>query len=514
MLPWALGPDRVVARPVLFVRGVPQVPPAPLVPVAVACCVGLAAAPSLAVPRLEVAGVGMALLVLAAFGAGGRWSVVAGWFLLGLARGGPSPEPPRLDGEALWGVELREDGRDPARRGVAIRLLSAWEPIDRGGRALLWRGDIDASLWLPAWPASAAGRRGEGWLVRGSLREGPTGLHLSAGRSTRLHRSRAAGSAQRMAAAADDALVRIRAGARRAVDRGAPPRLRPLFLALALGDRRSLDPALRARLSRTGTAHLVALSGLHVGTALLAAAGVARWLLRRLAVWIALRWAWGGGADTAALWVGLLASGLYVAVAGAPTSARRALAMAAAAVVAASLGRRPSGWNTLALAALVVAWLDPPATRSLGLQLSLASVGGLLAAASWGEAAAPRVLRVLRSAFVSSLAATLATAPLLAGAFGQVPLASVWVNPVAIPLLGGLTVPPLLLGAGLGAVSPGLGAAVVRLAALPAGLGLDFVTWAGEPARAPMLAWEPGVATIAAVYLSAGLAVALGGRRA
>lgn len=499
-----------MARRVLTWLVVTHPPPAPMVAIALACCLGLGLAPALAVPPWAAASSGFALLLLSCLRARvSRPAMLAGWCLLGLARGGAPDEAPPLDGDGLWAVELLQDGRDPAGRALGGRLLAGWEPVDTGHRRLLWRGDLQVGLWLPSWPGGEPGRRGETWLVRGRLRPGRQGPTLSAGRSARLARVGLSPShAARMRWPLDDVIAMLRRGARRSIDRGAPPRLRALFLALALGDRRQLDPAMRARLSRTGTAHLVALSGLHVGTALLVSAGAARWLLRRVVLRLGPGVAWTGIADVAALWVGLGVAVGYVLVAGAPTSARRALWMAAAAVLAFSLGRVPSGWNALAVAALGVAWLDPGAIASLGLQLSLASVGGLLAAAGLASGGGALAWRWLRSSAVSTSAATIATAPLLGLAFGQVPLASFWANPVAIPLLGVMTVPPLLLGAVLGSVDPALGALFVRLAGLPAGLGLDFLSWIGAPERAPMLAWRPDGAVVLALYASAGAALA------
>jgi ComEC/Rec2-related protein len=487
---------------------VKHLPPAPLVPVALACCVGLSMAPGLGVESGPVGLCGLGLLLVAALVPRvARAACIGGWLLLGLARGSDTPPPQPHDGDALWAIELMEDGRDPSGRPVQARILTGWPPVGGADRVALWQGELDVGLRVPAWPTSAGGRRGDVWLARGRVRSGRRGPTLSVSRTTQLWRVDPAGGwTNRVRCAADDVVFRIQAGARRAIDRGAPARLRPLFLALALGDRRGLEPALRARLSRTGTAHLVALSGLHVGSALLAAAGVARWCLRRLALWLGPDVAWGGGADVLALWVGLAVAASYVLVAGAPVSARRALTMAAAFVLASSLGRGPSAWNALALAALVVAWLEPESVGSLGLQLSLASVAGLLLAAPLAVGGGWRAWRWLRGAVVSSVAATLATAPLLGLAFGQIPLASFWCNPVAIPLLGVFTVPPLLLGAAVGVVSPSGGALLVRAAAVPAGIGLTFLEGASAPEFSPMLDWTPSPAQVLGCYACVALA--------
>lgn len=488
-------------RPVVTLR--------PLLPPALGLVAGVSLAEPLGASPVPFWLVGLAaLLVAPRLGArAGRSLVVLGFVALGAARAStPGGVPPPERNEALlWQVELRR-AASPDGLPVPVRLRAAWKRPDA---AVLWTGHAPADLRLGSWPAgSGGGGRGELWLVRGKLRPpiraGPP-LLLVAGprRAVRLVGSRRI--PDRLGSTVDRALQAARGRVRRAIDRAAPAEERGLLLALALGDRRELDPGLREAFVRTGTAHLLAISGLHVGCL----AGVllvgGRFVIRRLPLPLdALQ---AGLPDRLGWAVAVAGATLYVAVAGMPVSGRRALVMLICAAAGAVTDRRTSGWNGLAGAALLVAWFEPAAVRSAGYQLSVASVAGLLALvpAGSGPGVGGRAGRWLLRALGSSAAATLATAPLCAGLFGRIPVAGLWVNVAAIPILGLGTVPLLLIGAAMGVVSPVLGAPAIRLAALSADLGCRLVQWCALPARCPVIAWEPGPLVVPAVYLVAAL---------
>ena len=290
----------------------------------------------------------------------------------------------------------------------------------------------------------------------------------------------------------------------RGLGRMAPPAVQPLFSALVLADRTGLDPVVREHFSRTGTAHLLAISGLHVGSCM-----VLFWAIAAAALsWLPQRWTIGGAPHRiGALW-GFGAAATWVAVAGAPMSGRRALVMAAVVATAAVLVRRVSPWNALAAAVLVVVWTDPHAVTDLGLQLSVVSVAGLIAwAGLWNGPPGGRLrwaLRGLTTLFWTGVIGTLVTAPLVALTWGRVPLAGLWANAVAVPLLGAATVPPLLVGALLGAIEPALGAPFIWLASLPARAGLAAIAWLATPAWAPVVVWAPPPVAVATLYACVG----------
>ena len=138
------------------------------------------------------------------------------------------------------------------------------------------------------------------------------------------------------------------------------------------------------------------------------------------------------------LWIlGLIA--VYVPVAGAGPSIQRAGVMGALGVLATLAGRRGSRLYALALAALVTLAVEPGIAADVGWQLSFAAVSGILVlAAPLREAIAARIgagpwRRALAEGLAVTVAATLATAPLIAFHFGTVSTTTLAANVLAAP---------------------------------------------------------------------------------
>ena len=479
---------------------------APLVPLALAGVVGVALGPALQAPPLACAGLGIAALAsLPLAGRVAPLAAAAAFFALGLVRGVPvtvsTPEP---EGELLWEIEI---GWDSSRADVVTAWRSDGGPPP-GQRLHRLPGSVRLLRW--GW-AELPGPR-QRWLVPGQLLAPRGGDDEPALLRTGPARALAGGG--RLAAAegrAAVALERARGRVRGAIDSVAPPTSRDLLVALALSERRSLDDARRQTLARTGTSHLLAISGLHVGTAFLLALLGLRTVGRRLL----LRATAVGLVDRLAVVAALLAASAWVALAGAPVSARRAIVMLGAAVLASLWDRPTARWNALALAALAVAWVDPGAATQPGFLLSVASVGSLVALGQL-EPALRRVARPLRG-FTATLAVSAvtaaATAPLVALWWGRVPVAALWSNLLAVPLLGTATTSPLVVAAAVGVLWPALARPLVAAAVVPAELGLAMLDALAVPARCPYPAWQPSAALVATSYLAIGCLLVLWRRR-
>jgi competence protein ComEC len=199
--------------------------------------------------------------------------------------------------------------------------------------------------------------------------------------------------------------------------------------ALVLGRRDNIEPAVRQRFVDAGLAHILAISGLHVGV-------LATWILLLVRMFVGSRSAW---------LVGAIAVWCYVATLGFPAPATRAAAFISVLGVARLRQRHPPVAAVLACAMLLVLAIDPAAATSVGAWLSAAAVVGTRA----GAEALPR-FRLLGA----SLGATLVTAPITAFAFGSVAPIGVLANLVAVPLAG-LVVPGLFLSLVGGAIPAG-----------------------------------------------------------
>lgn len=242
-----------------------------------------------------------------------------------------------------------------------------------------------------------------------------------------------------------------------------------LVEALVLGRRDDIEPGLRNDFVAAGLAHLLAISGLHVGI---------------IAGWLALALAGAGVHRTRWVWAAAAAWG-YVGLLGFPAPATRAAGFITVHALAGLRQRHPVPGAVLAVAALMVVTLDPAAVRSVGAWLSLAAVWGTQAASG----ALPVRLRrmpLLRLAAVSA-GAVLATAPITAAVFGSVAPAGLLSNLAAVPLAG-LAVPAVMLSLAVGGpVAAGAGmvlAVIERIAALGARLPWGHVTGVPGPAFA------------------------------
>jgi competence protein ComEC len=260
-------------------------------------------------------------------------------------------------------------------------------------------------------------------------------------------------------------------------DREPDPRIRGLLRAWFLGDRSGLPEWLVEAFRSSGLAHLLAISGLHVGLVGLFVYRVLKSLLKR-SVWILLRMS----VEKISV-LGCLPFVLsYVLLVGGPISAVRAATMFALFVGSLLLDRARAVWNSLAIAALVILVWDPAALFSVSFLLSFAAVAGLLAAASvWSPHPVEGLLhetqtcRVLWNRaviwawrlFTANLAATIATAPLTAMFFNRITPIAVFVNFLVVPVVGWFVIPF------------GLVTAIVALVWEPAAMPFLVITRAG-----------------------------------
>ncbi|ADC61794.1 DNA internalization-related competence protein ComEC/Rec2 [Allochromatium vinosum] len=272
-----------------------------------------------------------------------------------------------------------------------------------------------------------------------------------------------------------------------------------LIQALTLGERSALERETWETFSRTGTSHLVAISGLHVG---LVAGGVF-WLARRL--WArSTRLTLLLAAPRAAAVFSLLAGFGYAALAGFAISTQRALIMLAVVLGALFWQRTLRPYQALRLALVGVLVWDPGAVLSYGFWLSFGAVAFLLL--HLGQRLPGRDLWTRWGR--AQWAVGLGLLPLLFLFFGQASLIAPLVNLVAVPLFSA-PILPLVLIASLLSLVPVTGFAVpLRLVADGLGWCLNGLDWlAAQPWSAvhlpaqPLWAW--GSALLGAVLLLA-----------
>ncbi|TLS69111.1 DNA internalization-related competence protein ComEC/Rec2 [Mariprofundus erugo] len=230
---------------------------------------------------------------------------------------------------------------------------------------------------------------------------------------------------------------------------GLPADAGGVLQALLLGDRSGVTEPVKSVFSATGTAHLLAISGMHVGMVAAWMALLFRWMLTRREAWIVrLR------VRDVAMAAGVIAAGGYAMVAGWPLPAMRAALMLAAAAIAWFLAARHAPLNILLAALALILLFDPAAVVSLSLWLSFAATAALLIWAtrmlqtSDHERAVgvARLRRAVPALLVISLLALLATLPVSVAAFGRLPVYALVANLMVVPLYSLLVMPLALSG--------------------------------------------------------------------
>jgi len=267
---------------------------------------------------------------------------------------------------------------------------------------------------------------------------------------------------------------------------------------LAVGLQDALSREQWRDLARSGTSHLMAISGMHIGMFGL----VAGWVAGRLQRWRLRRGARLAARDVAVV-AGSLAALGYSCLAGWSVPAQRTSLMIGIAALALLARRRMAGPDALALGALAVLVWDPLAPLAVGFWLSFGAVTVILLAAAGHLSRPGTVQTYLRTQW----AVTAGLVPVMVASFGSVSLVSIGVNAAAIPLYTLLIVPAVLLSTALVLVLPGAGAV-----ALGAVASLIELSWPllSEPAGWSWATWSVAdLAPIAWISVTLGAVAAL-----
>jgi competence protein ComEC len=216
---------------------------------------------------------------------------------------------------------------------------------------------------------------------------------------------------------------------------GLRPREAAVVRGMVLGDRSLMPQSLEKSFQRSGITHVLAISGQHV--AILAA--VIYYAIRIFAIPPTMR----ALVTMSLMWV-------YILIAGAPPSAIRAGVVATFVLTAPLLGRQVSPLHFMSTMLALVLSYNPQLIYSTGFQLSVAAVFGILLLTNPLKSLVERTfLRPLKkppaqlsNLISASLAAQLATSPIVATTFEEVSVVGVFTNLIAVPLSG----PILILG--------------------------------------------------------------------
>jgi competence protein ComEC len=369
--------------------------------------------------------------------------------------------PPAWEGEDIAIVGIVDDL--PRRTPNAVRFAFAVERIETAGAHVPQRISL---AWQVGWPDAERGvevpevRAGERWRLTVRLRRphgnvNPGGFDLEAWLLERNLRAsgyvRVGDTQERIDAFAGRAIDHVQRARERIRDRvvtalpGAT--YSAVLVALAIGDQSGLDDRQWNVFNRTGTGHLISVSGLHVTVFAWLAGGLAFAGARRCT-----RLTSRVPARRVAAALGFCAAFGYVLLAGAEVPARRTLAMLAVSMLGTWLARPGTGFVTWLWALFAVLAIDPWAVLAPGFWLSFFAVGLLIHAgdAAMDPADGGLVARMrcrLASAARAQWAITLGLVPLSLALFQQISLIGPVANALAIPAVTFAVVPVALTAA-------------------------------------------------------------------
>jgi competence protein ComEC len=301
-----------------------------------------------------------------------------------------------------------------------------------------------------------------------------------------------------------------------------------LLNGILLGLDQDLPQSLSDAFKATGTAHIIAISGFNIAIL----AGIFAGLFTRL---VKRRWA---------PLLAIFGIAAYTLLVGATPSVIRAAIMGSLSLIGAQLGRRQSGINSLAFTAAIMCVLDPWLPWDASFQLSFGATLGLvlfadplqngfirLAESRLSSEVARRIAEPVGEYFLFTLAAQIATLPVMIADFQRVSISAVLANPLALPpqplvmilggiaLIGGMVYLPLgkLLALFAWPLVAYTNRVVELLAGLPHGvmvlgqaspaiIGITYLIFIGVTLGWNRLAWLRNWFKPAVVLISLGLA--------
>lgn len=294
-------------------------------------------------------------------------------------------------------------------------------------------------------------------------------------------------------------LANRREDAAAVLNRAIPEPEAGLARGVTLGERRTLGADLDADFQRTNTTHILAVDGLKVGYVAALVASLFGLVLAPLPTALGT----------------ILGVAGYTVFVGASPSAVRAAVMGGLFALGRVLGRPADSLNWLALAVVGMSAVNPFVLWTPALQLSALTTAGLCLLVpvvdGWvpgrtaHSASAPHS-GTLREALVTTVAAEIASAPLVTATFAQVSLASLPVHLVVMPILP-LAIFLSALTAATGGLLPWLGNLVGLIAWVPLAAIVGTVRWAGQLPVAALALPSLGVGWVIVAYAALGIAL-------
>ena len=276
--------------------------------------------------------------------------------------------------------------------------------------------------------------------------------------------------------------------------------------ALIVGEREGISAAVRESFNRSGAAHALAVSGLHVGMVAGAAMAFFCWALS-YAPWLT---AAGRVRKVAAVLTSFFVVA-YGAMTGMSPATQRAVIMALVFLMGFLAQKEHDLINTVFIAALLILVVYPPALFSISFQLSFAAAIGIITGFPMIAADEDRetrwIIKAFKASVWTSIFAIAATLPLVMHYFNQISWVGVISNLLVIPLLGCWVLPLALGGSWMELLSPAIAGLLMKLSGFGTELLLNIVVWIGSVSWVAVKTITPSWLEISTYYGIAGCAM-------
>jgi competence protein ComEC len=276
-----------------------------------------------------------------------------------------------------------------------------------------------------------------------------------------------------------------------------------IMKALVIGNRDGIDKPLREAFNKSGIGHLLAISGLHVGIVASFFFLVFSRFFSMSRTFLDHAWVAKGSALLC-----IIPVTIYGLLAGMSPSTQRAVLMINVFLMTFFIKREQDSINTLAIAAMVILIIHPPALFSISFQLSFTAVFSILFGFSilWKKQTRSDtdhlIGKKISSFFFVSLFAILGSLPLVMYYFNQASLVGLAANFILVPLIGFLVVPLGLISALVSPLSLGLSSTGFQAGGAVLSFAISIIHFFSNLPFSSIKTVTPSVPEIALYYLS------------
>jgi len=288
---------------------------------------------------------------------------------------------------------------------------------------------------------------------------------------------------------------------------------REVIEAMTIGNQNEIPADVRDNFNKTGTSHILSISGLHIGM-VGAIAFFFFFLIFKLSEYLMLRFNIIKLAMGAAFFIVLI----YAFIAGMEITVMRSVLMAFIFLIALLSGKQKDLYNTLAAAALIILVISPESLFDISFQLSFLSVLALIYIVPrfsdlpskkistfplWMQS----VIRYIYLSVIVCVAATIGTLPLIMYYFNRVSCVTIIANLIAVPLLGTLTLAICMLFVLFAFFSPVIAGYFIKLASCLTQISIDIISKLATLPFSYFTSTTPGIVEIIFFYFSIFLAI-------